>query len=75
MRRLDAAARRCAAVLVFERPPLSWLSTFWPRVHGEERLPAPHLPQVIDVVNELGLGPPSIDLVDVEPFELGPPAV
>jgi 2-polyprenyl-3-methyl-5-hydroxy-6-metoxy-1,4-benzoquinol methylase len=75
VRHLDAAALRCAAVLVFEQTPLSWLSGFWPRVHGEERLPAPHLPHVIDVVNELGLGPPSVDLIDVEPFELGPPDV
>jgi SAM-dependent methyltransferase len=75
VRRMDAAARRYAAVLVFEHTPLSWLSGFWPRVHGEERLPAPHLPQVIDVVSELGFGPPIVDLMDVEPFELGPPDV
>jgi len=75
IRGLDAAALRWAAVLVFERTPLSWLSGFWPRVHGEERLPAPHLPQVVDVVSELGFGPPLVDLVEVEPFELGPPAV
>jgi hypothetical protein len=75
VRHLDAAALRCAAVLVFEQTPLSWLSGFWARVHGEARLPAPHLPQVIDVVNELGLGPPSVDLIDVEPFELGPPDI
>src|SRR5215831_9754653 len=75
IRGLDAAALRWAAVLVFERTPLSWLSGFWPRVHGEKRLPAPHLPQVVDVVTELGYGPPLVDLVDVEPFELGPPDV
>jgi SAM-dependent methyltransferase len=75
IRGLDAAARRCAAILVFERTPLSWLAGFWPRVHGEERLPAPHLPQVVDVVTELGFGPPLVDLIDVEPFELGPPEV
>jgi 2-polyprenyl-3-methyl-5-hydroxy-6-metoxy-1,4-benzoquinol methylase len=75
LRRLDSAAVRCAAVLVFERTPLSWLSGFWPRVHGEERLPAPHLPQVIEMVTELGFGPPMVELIDVEPFELGPPDV
>lgn len=74
-KRLDAAARRWAAVVVFEEPPLSWLSGFWPRVHGEERLPAPHLPQVLEVVAELGFGPPLVDLIDVEPFELGAPDV
>jgi hypothetical protein len=71
--RLNAAARRWAAVLVFEAPPLSWLFPFWPAVHGEERLPPPHLPQVLDVVDELGFGPLATDIIDVEPFELGPP--
>ena len=75
LQRLDAAARRCAAVVVFEAPPLSWLFGFWPRVYGEERLPPPHLPQVIDVVTELGFGPPEVELIEVEPFELGPPEI
>ena len=72
VRRLDAAARRWAAVLVFEAPPLSWLFPFWPAVHGETRLPPPHLPQLIDVVSELGFEPFTVERIDVEPFELGP---
>jgi len=72
IRHLDAAARRWAAVLVFEAPPLSWLFPFWPAVHDEVRLPPPHLPQVIDVVRELGFGPFTVDRIEVEPFELGP---
>jgi SAM-dependent methyltransferase len=72
IRHLDAAARRWAAVLVFEAPPLSWLFPFWPAVHHEVRLPPPHLPQLIDVVSELGFGPFTVDRIDVEPFELGP---
>jgi len=75
VRRLDTAARAWAAVLAFEKPPLSWLSGFWPRVHDEVRLPAPHLPQVIDVVTQLGFGPPLVDLIEVEPFDLGPPEI
>jgi len=70
---LDTAASRWAAVLVFEAPPLAWLFPFWPAVHGEARRPPPHLPQVLEVLAELGLGPPGVDMVDVEPFELGPP--
>jgi SAM-dependent methyltransferase len=73
LNRLDAAARRWAAVLVFEAPPLSWLFPFWPAVHGEDRLPPPHLPQVLEVVTELGFGPLTTEIIDVEPFELGPP--
>jgi 2-polyprenyl-3-methyl-5-hydroxy-6-metoxy-1,4-benzoquinol methylase len=72
-RKLDAAARSHVAVVVFEQPPLSWLADFWPRVHAESRLPAPHLPQVLDVVAELGFGPASVELIEVEPFDLGPP--
>jgi SAM-dependent methyltransferase len=70
--RLDAAARGWVTVVVFEEAPLSWLFGFWPRVHGEDRLPPPHLPQVVEVVNELGFGPPQVELIEVEPFELGP---
>jgi len=73
VRHLDAAAERWAAMLVFEAPPLSWLFPFWPAVHGETRLPPPHLPQLIEVVTELGLGPLIVETTDVEPFELGPP--
>jgi len=72
VRHLDAAARRWAAVLVFEAPPLSWLFPFWPAVHGETRLPPPHLPQLIDVVSELGFSSFTVDRIDVEPFDLGP---
>jgi 2-polyprenyl-3-methyl-5-hydroxy-6-metoxy-1,4-benzoquinol methylase len=75
VQKLDAAARRWAAILVFADPPLSWLFGFWPRVHGEERLPPPHLPQVVEVVTEQGFGPPEVDLIEVEPFDLGPPDI
>lgn len=75
LERMDAAAQVVAAVLVFEEPPLSWLFPFWPRVYGEERLPPPHLPQVVEVLAELGFGPAGVDLLEVEPFELGPPDV
>jgi 2-polyprenyl-3-methyl-5-hydroxy-6-metoxy-1,4-benzoquinol methylase len=75
IRKLDAATRRHVAMVVFERPPLSWLADFWPHVYGEARLPAPHLPQVVEVVAELGFGPASVELIEVEPFDLGPPEV
>jgi SAM-dependent methyltransferase len=75
VRKLDAAARSHVVIVVFERTPLSWLADFWPRVQGEARLPAPHLPQVVDVVAELGFGPASVELIEVEPFDLGPPDI
>jgi hypothetical protein len=52
---------------------LSCLAPFWLAVHNEARLPPPHLPQVLELVADLGLGPLDIDMVDVEPFDLGPP--
>jgi hypothetical protein len=30
------------------------------------------LPQVVDVLAELGFGPPRVELIEVEPFDLGP---
>ena len=72
---LDAAALQWAAMVAFEEPPLSWLSGFWPRVHGEARLAPPHLPQLVEVLQELGFGPAVVELIHVEPFDLGSPEV
>jgi hypothetical protein len=29
----------------------------------------------VDVITELGFGPPTVDLINVEPFDLGPPEI
>jgi SAM-dependent methyltransferase len=71
LRWMTAAARRWAGIAVFAVPPQSWIAPFWPLVHGEERVPAPHFPQLVDVLNDLGLGPVDVTLIDAEPFPLG----
>jgi hypothetical protein len=69
---MTSAARRWAGIVLFAAPPISWLAPFWPLVHGEERLPAPHFPQLLDVLDQLGLGPVEVTPIDAEPFALGP---
>jgi len=70
---MTGVARRWSGVLLFTEPPQSWLAELWPLVHGERRLAAPHLPQLLDVVDELGLGPAEVTRIPAEPFALGPP--
>ncbi len=70
--KLDRAARRWAALVVFAEAPQAHLSVFWERVHGEPRAPGPHLPQVVDVLRELGLAP-VVERASVPLWPLGPP--
>jgi 2-polyprenyl-3-methyl-5-hydroxy-6-metoxy-1,4-benzoquinol methylase len=71
VRWMTGAARRWAGIAIFAVPPQSWIAGFWPLVHGEERVPAPHFPQLVDVLNDLGLGPIDVTLIDAEPFPMG----
>ena len=68
---MTRAARRWAGIAIFAVPPQSWIAPFWPLVHGEERLPAPHFAQLVDVLNDRGRGPVDVTLIDAEPFPLG----
>jgi SAM-dependent methyltransferase len=69
---MTAAARRWAGILLFAEAPLFWLAPFWPLVHGEPRAPSPHLPQLLEVNEDLGLGQVEIREIEAEPFPLGP---
>jgi 2-polyprenyl-3-methyl-5-hydroxy-6-metoxy-1,4-benzoquinol methylase len=71
LRWMTAAARRWAAIVVFAEPPQSWLAPFWPLVHGEERVYGPYFPYLLDVLDELGLGPVDFTYIRAEPFPLG----
>ncbi len=50
---MEAAAGRCAAILM-ERQPSSVADPFWPIVHGEERVPLPALREFLVVLMALG---------------------
>ncbi|MCC7371667.1 MAG: methyltransferase domain-containing protein [Chloroflexi bacterium] len=73
VRWMSGAARRWAAIALFAVPPQAWIAPFWPLVHGEERLPAPHFPQLAAVLKDLGLGPIETTVIEVEPFPMGSP--
>lgn len=51
---MEAATRvRCVAVLT-DRSPASVADPFWPIVHGEERVPLPALPALLEVLRARG---------------------
>ncbi|MBV9356358.1 MAG: methyltransferase domain-containing protein [Chloroflexi bacterium] len=70
--KLDRAVRRWAALVVFADAPQAHLSVFWERVHGERRAPGPHLPQLLDVLGELGVDA-VVQRARVPLWPLGPP--
>ena len=51
---MEAATReRCVAVLT-DRSPASVADPFWPLVHGEDRVPLPALPDLLEVLHSRG---------------------
>ena len=61
----DAADRLCVAVLM-ERVPASAADPFWPPVHGEERVPLPAMPDVVEILGARGRRP-SVVRVAIDP--------
>ena len=55
--KLEAHARKMVTVVLFKNPPQSNLYPIWKRIHGEERLPLPSLPELVDVLEETGIEP------------------
>jgi len=50
---MEAAGNRCVAVLT-DRSPASVADPFWPVVHGEERVPLPALPELLEILHARG---------------------
>jgi SAM-dependent methyltransferase len=75
LRWMTAAARRWAGIQLFAGSPHSWLAPFWPLVHGEPRQSEKLLPMLVDVLEELELGPLDVRVIPADPFPLGPPEV
>ena len=55
VRKLDSHGRERVLVVLYDAPPQSQNYPLWKRVHGEERLPLPALPQLEEVLRELGI--------------------
>ena len=53
VRKLEAHAQEWVCVVIFREPPQRRLYPLWERVHGEERLWLPSLPQFKEVLREL----------------------
>src|SRR5215472_358934 len=74
LRKLDAAARAHAAVVVMTDPPQVALAPFWRAVHGETRLRLPCRDELSTVLRELGADAEPIGLGPVPVLPFGPPA-
>jgi molybdenum cofactor cytidylyltransferase len=60
-----AAGRLCIAVLM-EQVPAAAANPFWPPVHGEERVPLPALPDLLELLEARGRQP-SVERIAIEP--------
>ena len=68
IRKLDNHARRLVLVILMRTPPRWQVRHVWEEVHGEPRLPMPTVPQLLPVLDELGIQPEIADLPDQPPL-------
>ena len=54
---LEAATRRLCVAVLTDRSPASVADPFWPLVHGEERVPLPALPELVELLVARGHAP------------------
>ncbi len=55
LRKMEAHARDRVVLVLFNAPPQSQTYSLWQRIHGKERLALPSLPELRDVLPELGI--------------------
>ena len=55
LKKLDAHAKKSVLLVVYNAPPQSQIYGLWQEVHGKERLPLPSLPELKEVLEELGI--------------------
>ena len=55
IRKQEAHARRLVLAVVFQSPPQAPMGGLWEQVHREERLRLPSLPELLPVLDELGI--------------------
>lgn len=54
---LEQATRRQCVAVMMDRAPASAADPFWPLVHGEERVPLPGLPDLMELLEARGRAP------------------
>ena len=57
VRKLDAHAKSLVVLLAFVESPMNRISRFWKPVHGGERIDMPALPELVNVLWEMGIYP------------------
>ena len=57
LRKLAAHAKSLVVLLAFVESPMNRISRFWKPVHGEERIDMPALPELVNVLWEMGIFP------------------
>ena len=57
LRKLEAHARSLVILLAFVESPMNRISRFWKPVHGEKRIDMPALPELVNVLWEMGIFP------------------
>ena len=65
--KLDAHANRLVLIILYNAPPQSQIYPLWQQVHGRKRLPLPSLPELLEVLRELGVDPDIDTLPDQNP--------
>ena len=55
VRKLESHARERVLIVLFKSPPQSQIYPLWERIHGEKRLQLPGLPQLEEVLRQLGI--------------------
>ena len=69
VRKLDSHARRLVMVILMRTPPRWQVHHIWEAMHGEQRLSMPTVPQLLPVLDELGIRPEIADLPERPPHE------
>jgi cyclopropane fatty-acyl-phospholipid synthase-like methyltransferase len=55
IRKMEAHASRRVMIVLHQAPPQSQIYPLWAKVHGEERLALPSVPELREVLNEMGI--------------------
>ncbi len=67
VRKLEAHANSLVVLLAFIESPMNRISRFWKPVHGEERIDMPALPELVNVLWDMGVYPDVQMLAPVMP--------